>query len=95
MANVQAEGDEQMVVASRAHSWWIRAAEPESAPNCWRGEVVSSAYLGLVHGVRRTVGSVSLRIWDDHASSPRDLREGSVAWVGVSPENCVVVRDDG
>jgi ABC-type Fe3+/spermidine/putrescine transport system ATPase subunit len=95
VANVRAEGDEHLVVASRAHSWWIRAAEPEAAPNSWRGEVVSSAYLGWYTEFVVRVGSVLLRIWDDHASSPRNLREGSVAWVGVSPENCVVVRDDG
>ncbi|TDO48705.1 iron(III) transport system ATP-binding protein/spermidine/putrescine transport system ATP-binding protein [Kribbella sp. VKM Ac-2527] len=95
VSKVQADGDDRLVVASRAHSWWIRAAEPESAPNCWRGEVVSSAYLGWYTEFVVRVGSVSLRIWDDHASSPRDLREGAVAWVGVSPENCVVVRDDG
>lgn len=89
------DGNGPFVVATRAHSWWIRAAQPDSHINCWRGKVISRAYFGWYTEFVVQIDESRVRIWDEHGSSARQLSIGDEAWVGVSPENCLVVTDDG
>jgi iron(III) transport system ATP-binding protein len=88
------DGDGPFVVASRAHSWWIRTREPASARNAWRGRVLAAANLGWYIEFAVGIGDTVVRIWQDAAAAAHDLVEGAEVWVGVSPENCMVVVDD-
>jgi iron(III) transport system ATP-binding protein len=89
-----AEDAERVAVTSRAHSWWIRADGPTSDHNAWQGRVVSAAYLGMYTEFIVEVGETLVRVWHDHGNGARNLDEGDLVWVGVSPEECVVVIDD-
>ncbi|WP_209305138.1 ABC transporter ATP-binding protein [Blastococcus sp. CT_GayMR20] len=89
-----AEEAERVAVTSRAHSWWIRADGPTSGHNAWQGRVVSAAYLGMYTEFIVDVGGTLVRVWHDHGNGARNLEEGDLVWVGVSPEDCVVVVDD-
>jgi iron(III) transport system ATP-binding protein len=92
-ASTVEEGD-RLAVTSRAHSWWIRADGPTSDHNAWQGRVVSAAYLGWYTEFLVDVGGTLVRIWHDHGNGARNVGEGDLVWVGVSPEDCVVVVDD-
>jgi ABC-type Fe3+/spermidine/putrescine transport system ATPase subunit len=92
---VRTDGPGDRVVVSRAHAWWIRAVEPASSSNSWKGTIISHAYLGWYDEYAVDVDGVLVRVWEDHGSSAHDLAEGAHVWVGVSPENCVVVSNDG
>ena len=89
------EGPGDRVVVSRAHAWWIRAVEPASSINSWKGTIISHAYFGWYDEYVVDIDGTLVRVWEDHGSSAHDLAEGSHVWVGVSPENCVVVASDG
>jgi iron(III) transport system ATP-binding protein len=85
---------DKVAVTSRAHSWWIRADGPTSGHNAWQGRVVSAAYLGWYTEFLVDVGGTVVRVWHDHGNGARNVGEGDPVWVGVSPEDCVVVVDD-
>jgi ABC-type Fe3+/spermidine/putrescine transport system ATPase subunit len=89
-----AEDAEKVAVTSRAHSWWIRPDGPPSEHNAWQGQVVSAAYLGWYTEFLVDVGGTLVRIWDGNGNGSRTVGEGDPVWVGVSPEDCVVVVDD-
>ena len=93
--SIDGAGDaDQVAVTSRAHSWWIRGDGPTSGHNAWQGRVVSAAYLGWYTEFLVDVGGTVVRVWHDHGNGARNVGEGDPVWVGVSPEDCVVVVDD-
>jgi iron(III) transport system ATP-binding protein len=83
------------VVASRAHAWWVSATPPEPGPNQWRGTLRSSAYLGWDDEHLVDVGDVPLRVWSESAVGSAPLVEGAEVWVGVAPDDCLLVSDGG
>jgi iron(III) transport system ATP-binding protein len=89
-----AEDAEKVAVTSRAHAWWILADRPASDHNAWQGRVVSAAYLGWYTEFLVDLGGTLVRIWDHNGNGARTVGEGDLVWVGVSPEDCVVVVDD-
>jgi hypothetical protein len=56
--------------------------------------VVSAAYLGWYTEFLVDVGGTLVRVWDGNGNGARTVVEGDFVWVGVSPEDCVVVVDD-
>jgi iron(III) transport system ATP-binding protein len=83
-----------MTLVSRAHAWWIRSTAPSLTANAWSGVVLSKAYLGWYTEFAVQVGDQVLRVWADEAAATGDIIEGDRAWIGVRPEDCLVVRDD-
>jgi iron(III) transport system ATP-binding protein len=84
-------GDD-IVVASRAHDWWISSQPRPEAVNRWEGTLLGSSYLGWYTEYVVTVGPVQLRVWAD---GPSRAEPGDRIWVGVDPAKCVVVNADG
>ena len=81
------------VVASRAHAWWVSAQQPPPGPNQWRGTVRTSAYLGWYDEHVVDVGEVPIRVWSQAGSATSDVVEGAEVWIGVRPEDCLLVSD--
>ena len=79
-------------VASRAHAWWVSAQEPAPGPNQWQGTVRASAYLGWYDEHVVLVGDVPIRVWSESGAAGSGVVEGAEVWVGVSPDDCLVVE---
>ena len=39
------------------------------------------------------VGEVPFRVWSEAGSGTSDVVEGAEVWIGVSPEDCLLVSD--